>query len=438
MKIIVAGAGHGGLTAAALLSAAGHDVSVLEKEKRENLGHDWEDRFTFEILREITGQEIPGQSRRYRGDCAFISPDYKTRVVVNYSEENRQKVMWRKPLLNMLIANAEKNGVRLSFGEEVLSALVSCGKVVGVETKSGEVFADLVIDAAGVFSPVRMSLPASLGIENAPERGDVFYVRRTYFEKTAEENAEAKAVPFEVYLCHNGEQGLSWCCTNENSVDILIGRIDRPDESLFEKHTKLFCESHPWFGEKVLHGGTDGVIPVRRPLALMVADGYAAVGDSAFMTTPMNGMGIDLSLRAGQLLAKTVIEENSADSKALWKYNRDFHRLYGAETARNESLKNTLLNLPPQGVSFLFESGVVQAGDLAGAGRNTKPSVLLGKFVRGMKKPAYFFSVLGGLMKGAKLSKALAAAPEEFEKEKVSAWQNDVKSKVLPVKNEYK
>lgn len=227
MKIIVAGAGHGGLTAAALLSAAGHDVSVLEKEKRENLGHDWEDRFTFEILREITGQEIPGQSRRYRGD-------------------------------------------------------------------------------------------------------------------------------------------------------------------------------------------------------------------SAFMTTPMNGMGIDLSLRAGQLLAKTVIEENSADSKALWKYNRDFHRLYGAETARNESLKNTLLNLPPQGVSFLFESGVVQAGDLAGAGRNTKPSVLLGKFVRGMKKPAYFFSVLGGLMKGAKLSKALAAAPEEFEKEKVSAWQNDVKSKVLPVKNEYR
>jgi len=41
-------------------------------------------------------------------------------------------------------------------------------------------------------------------------------------------------------------------------------------------------------------------------------------------------------------------------------------------------------------------------------------------------------------MKGAKLSKALAAAPEEFEKEKVSAWQNDVKSKVLPVKNEYR
>lgn len=433
MKIIIAGAGHGGLVAAAMLSKAGHEVTVIEKQKRENLGHDWEDRFTFEILSEITGKEIPPETWRYRGDCAFLSPDYKTRVVVNYPAENRQKVMWRKPLLNMLIDNAEECAVRFIFEKEIVSAIVSSDRVVGVKTKNEDFFADLVIDSAGAFSPVRMSLPSSFGIEIKPKRGDVFYARRTYFEKIGEENAETKSVPFEVYLCHNGEQGLSWCCTNENSVDVLIGRIDRPEETLFEKHTALFRESHPWCGEKVLHGGVDGIIPVRRPLALMVADGYAAVGDSAFMTTPMNGMGIDLSLRAGQLLAKTVAEENSADVKILWKYNRDFHRLYGAETARNESLKNSLLNLPPQGVSFLFESGVVQAGDLAGAGRNTKPSVLLGKFVHGMKKPGYFFSVLGGLTKGSKLSKALASAPNEFEKEKVFKWQKNVKSCVLPV-----
>ena len=43
----------------------------------------------------------------------------------------------------------------------------------------------------------------------------------------------------------------------------------------------------------MLHGGQFRVIPVRRPLTLLVGDGYAAVGDSAFMTTPMNGMGIE-------------------------------------------------------------------------------------------------------------------------------------------------
>ena len=40
-KIIVAGAGHGGLTAAYNLSKNGFDVTVFEKGDREGLGYDW-------------------------------------------------------------------------------------------------------------------------------------------------------------------------------------------------------------------------------------------------------------------------------------------------------------------------------------------------------------------------------------------------------------
>ena len=39
-KILVAGAGHGGLSCAANLAKSGFDVTVLEKQKRENLGYD--------------------------------------------------------------------------------------------------------------------------------------------------------------------------------------------------------------------------------------------------------------------------------------------------------------------------------------------------------------------------------------------------------------
>lgn len=46
-KIVVAGAGHGGVIAAAKLAKEGFDVTVYEKKKRENIGHDWEDRFDF-------------------------------------------------------------------------------------------------------------------------------------------------------------------------------------------------------------------------------------------------------------------------------------------------------------------------------------------------------------------------------------------------------
>ena len=42
-KIIVAGAGHGGLAAAALLAKQGYDVTVIEAKKRAEMGHDWHD-----------------------------------------------------------------------------------------------------------------------------------------------------------------------------------------------------------------------------------------------------------------------------------------------------------------------------------------------------------------------------------------------------------
>ena len=42
-KIIVAGAGHGGIAAAALLAKQGYDVTVLEMKKRADMGHDWHD-----------------------------------------------------------------------------------------------------------------------------------------------------------------------------------------------------------------------------------------------------------------------------------------------------------------------------------------------------------------------------------------------------------
>lgn len=435
MKIIVAGAGHGGLAAAAELAKVGYDVSVYEAKKRNGIGHDWEDRFSFDLLLSaVNADKLPDSAWRYRGDCAFISPDYKTKVVINYTDENRQKIMWRKPLINMLLDNAEKSGVKLNFETEVTAPIIRGGRVAGLKTSEGDIESDLVIDAAGVLSPVRTKLPESFGIEKRPKRGDVFYAYRAYFNKT---DSNMPKIPFEVYLCHAREQGLSWCCTNEDSVDILIGRIDPLNKKLVNYHIDNFRKTHPYIGNEILHGGNYGIIPVRRPLALMVADGYAAVGDSAFMTTPMNGMGIDLSLHAGKLLADTVIK-NSGDAsvETLWKYNRDFLFLYGGETAKNEGLKNALLNLPGEGVDFLFESAVIQASDLSGAGKNTDIGNLLGKFARGMKNPPYFFTVLEGIMQGAFSAKLFKRAPEKYDRDKIIKWQDEVLRHVIKISRE--
>ena len=339
--------------------------------------------------------------------------------------------MWRRYLITALLDFAEESGVKFEFETEINAPAVNDGKVTGIITSAGEIQSDLVIDSAGVFSPVRTNLPESFGIEKMPTRGDLFYAKRAYFNKTDE---LAPDIPFEVCLCHNREQGLSWCCVNEDSVDILIGRIDPLPEGKFEECAADFRLLYPCTGTEILHGGQSGVIPVRRPLALMVAPGYAAVGDSAFMTTPMNGMGIDLSLNAGRLLAETIIKNGNAGTETLWEYNRQFHKKFGGITAKNEGLKNSLLEMPGEGVDFLFDNGVIQSSDLAGAGSKTSIGSLLGKFVRGMRNPPYFFAIINGLIKGAKLKKMLENVPERYDSDEISKWQESIERTLVKVK----
>lgn len=429
-KVIVAGAGHGGLIAAAKLAENGFDVTVYEKKKRDELGHDWEDRFTFSLLSRLIKKEekdFPENSWRFRGDCAFVSPAKRKHVIINYDENTRQKIMWRIPLLDMLIDYAERCGVKMVYSTEIISPIIKNNYITGIKTSDGEMQCDMLIDAAGAFSPLRRNLPDNAEIEKEPRRGDLFYAYRAYYKRDTA--APLPEVPFEVYMYHEGEKGLSWFCTNEDNVDILIGRIDPIDDKKVKEQVEIFRKTHPWFTDEILHGGKYGIIPVRRPLTLMVYNGYAAVGDSAFMTTPMNGMGIDLSLEAGELLAETIIKSKGTYSREnLWEYNKKFHVLYGGETAKNEGLKNSILSIPSEGVDFLFENEVIQSSDLAGAGKNTKLSALLGKFVRGMKKPLYFFAIINGLIQGSKASGTYKKAPENFDIEKIRKWNRKIES----------
>lgn len=427
MDVLIAGAGHGGLAAGAILAGAGHSVTVLEEKQRDALGHDWEDRFTFSVLCDALGiaeRDLPADVRRVRGDCTFVSPDQKTHVDVHFPKGAEQKVMWRQPLMRMLLDRAAACGVRFAFGTRVEKPLVKNGRVTGLCTDAGALSADLVIDAAGVFSPVRMNLPPECGVEKSPKRGELFYAYRAYFDRI--ENVPVPDIPFEVYLRHAGEAGLSWFCTNPDTVDVLIGRVDPLTKEQVEAHLQSFRASHPWMGDQIVHGGQYGFIPVRRPLTRMVADGYAAVGDSAFMTTPMNGMGIDLSLRAGRLLAETVLAHPACTAADLWHYNRDFHRMYGGDTAKNEGLKNALLTMPEADVNFLFSNRVIESADLAGAGQNMNLPALLGKLVRGMRKPPAFGSVLRGLLRGGRTQTLYKKAPEDFSPDAVGRWSRKI------------
>ena len=75
--IIIAGAGHGGLAAGALLAEKGFDVTVYEKKKETELGYDWTDIFAPGALA-IAGIPMPEKDKfSYKENMTFYSPDCK-------------------------------------------------------------------------------------------------------------------------------------------------------------------------------------------------------------------------------------------------------------------------------------------------------------------------------------------------------------------------
>lgn len=432
MKIIIAGAGHGGLVAGALLAKAGHQVELYEKNSQENLGHDWEDRFDVKVLYDFVNKEVPWEKLRKRSDSTFYSPDQKTPVVVRFKDISRPRMMWRKDILSELFEYFYKCGGKAFFGKEILSAIVENDTIKGVFLSDGPVYSDLVIDSLGTLSKIRLNLPEQLGIEKKFVYGEIFYAFRAYYFREA--SALDKDAPFETFISHLGEQGISWYDGEGSCADILIGRINPLSDDDIEYSLDSFHRSDFSLTKKILHGGQKGIIPVRRPLPLFVSNGYAAVGDSAYMTTPMNGMGIELSLYAGRILADTIIKNKDVSISGLWDFNRQYITSKGGAQASNEILKNTLLNLLPKEVDFLFRERIITSAELSGAGADTRLNVLIGKLFRGLKRPKTFFKVLSAVGLGKKAQKHYSRFPKLYnDGTEYRIWKEGLSRFIVPV-----
>ena len=73
-KIIVAGLGHGGIAAAAMLADAGYDVTVYEKSAEGTLGYDWTDIFDPKALK-IAKVPMPDEDKyEYKEDMTLFHP----------------------------------------------------------------------------------------------------------------------------------------------------------------------------------------------------------------------------------------------------------------------------------------------------------------------------------------------------------------------------
>lgn len=357
-KIIVAGLGHGGIAAAALLAEAGYNVTVYEAKEEGTLGYDWTDIFDPKAFK-IAKIDMPDKDKyEYKEDITFVAPDGMTKLVQHVPHNKLEIKMERKDLYDHLIKNALDKGVKIVYNCEVQKPIMLGNRVAGIRTSKGDFFADLIIDSCGMDSPIRRKLPSSLMIQRNVTRRQKITIYRAFYNKAIDEKAVDK---FKILIRPEGVEGISWVASEEDYTDLLIGRFEDFSLEEVDRFAEYLRADNPLLGTEVLRGGQFAEIPVRRPLSVMVADGYAAIGDCAFMTVPLIGSGIANSLKAARILAETVINDKTQGFgvEAMWRYQVLFFKHLGTGLAPLECLKNLMFKFTLDDLNHCFGSGIL-------------------------------------------------------------------------------
>ncbi len=420
-KIIIAGAGHGGLACAALLSRNGFDVTVYEKCKRRNLGYDWTD--TVDIKSFETAEiELPKDKVFEKSTNITFCTPYESSVIVQDIEDELLTVkIERKELYDILINNAEKSGVKFEFGCEIISPILIGDRTVGIKTKKGDFYADLVIDACGCDSVVRKQLPDCVGIQKETGKYERFYVYRGIYSKGKEALHKYK-----VYLMPNGKMGIGWVISDKNTSDVLIGKFEPFGEEEKEEQLAFFREKNSVIGNKLIRGGCFEEIPVRHTLSILVSDGYAAIGDSAFMTIPLLGSGISNSFNAAKILSDVIIndETQTYSAETLWDYQKKYYEKIGFAMAKMAVIRCMLPKLTASQIDYVFESGIITSNELTiSSDTSFSPDVSIIKRAIAIIKDRDLLSILAKAVTDiGRLTALTGSIPEEYSRSKVINW----------------
>lgn len=429
MKIIIIGAGNGGLQSAKVLAKGGHEVTVYEKGKRGLIGYDWRDDVECEVFKEL-GLTVPNDSHRVQ-NVSFMPPFSEQALYIYQDECTMDWGVERRTFSEMLATLAIEAGANIIYETTVDELIIENDNVKGVVVNKENVYADLVVDCSGVNSPFRATLPDSFGIEKDLKADEAFYVYRAMYNKVdgVEEPKKHRRV---VYLRPQGVLGIGWCVIEpDGTVNVLVGKIGALSEQERDEMIAFLREKHPIIGNDVIYGGRYAKIPVRYPLTKMVANGYVAIGDCAFMTIPMIGSGIACGLRAGQILADEIVKANSCDVSVLWNYQVRYYREVAKGHFLIDCLKRAVLKANPMDIKYVIDSGFITEDDMknmtGGEGKKMSGKEICKKIRLAFKRLPFVIFFIGSLLKGVRALKVASKIPDTYDVNKINKWIKKIK-----------
>ncbi len=331
-RIAVVGMGQGGMVAAIKLAQAGAQVTVYERSLEGQVGYPWRDDITASVFKDCNLPFPDKDVYVQKATWVFVSPDEKGTLRVPQLlpfveiSPNRQK-------LSQYFANlATEAGAIIKYGENIQKLVIENERVVGIETKDGIEKYDLVIDATGMYSKLREQLPEKYCVQKTPSNQDTMYAYRAFYEKNEGTETFLSDVSNTMILRHMDNDGIGWCNLNEEGkVDVLLCNISRPftDEEIEERLADLRA-MNPILSDKLIYS-RKVPLSVRAGIATPVADGYVALGDSAFMTIPIMGSGIEAGMHGASIFADYVIAKDVQDFTAenMWPFYVEYFEKFG-------------------------------------------------------------------------------------------------------------
>lgn len=431
MRILVIGAGQGGMQAAKVLAQNGNEVTVFESSPRDSLGHDQIDTVETPLFDDL-GIKLPEKAHKSHM-ATFVAPDGESTLLLSIPEENRDWNIERRYFAKEQVEVCEKSGVEFRFGTPVQSLIFEKDVVKGIRVNDEDIYGDLVIDSSGVFSKFRKSFGGKFGITDVPDEDDIFCVFHGYYEP-----AEGVELPeqYKFYLKYAGYKGISWCGIENsgdgNQVSVLVGKTGTLSREEIDTAFNKLKEENPVIGEKVIRGGDTAFIPLRYPAPIMVAPGYASVGDCAFMTIPLLGNGIANAIRAGQMLAYAIVENGNTSIETLWKYNVEYYKSVGAVCCFVDFLKRALMSADEKEVSDIIRKNIISDEMLAALFVGSVPKIPVKEIaekVAGLVKARKVMGMIAAnALKGVEAMIYAGAIPKEYNPAMIYKWQYKMES----------
>jgi geranylgeranyl reductase family protein len=373
VDVIVVGMNVAGATVSRELASLGIDTLVVERLAQKRIGEktcgDGLEKHEFKrlniplpegdfVIREITKGEL-------------VAPDLKSSIIAQAEGRGINRYQFNQHL----VKSALDAGVKVLDETIAVSPILKdhgdSKKVSGIKVrnKKGEtkkIESEMVVDCSGVFAKIRNQLPESWWVSEKVANKDtaICYRETRVFDSDLDE------LYVRAYFSKEIAPGaFYWIgCRDLRSVNIGIGILrvpgyPNPRKQFYSKLIPL----HSYLKKGKITWKSGGIVPARRSLDCMVANGFIAIGDAACQVNPISGGGIGPSLFAGKLAANIInkaLEKKDTSIKSLWGHNVKYNNQYGHIQAGGQVFREYLSSLSDSDMNKILGVKVLSDEDI--------------------------------------------------------------------------